>query len=68
MEEQIRQSKLSLQQKSQAHRDEENGIRKRKQKIEAEVQNWIRKYDIDMDEKQTEVDDISVMNVILLIK
>jgi IQ domain-containing protein D len=42
------------------HRDEEALARKKKFKIESEVENWIHKYDQDMEEKQVEIDDISV--------
>jgi IQ domain-containing protein D len=42
------------------HRDEEALARKKKLKIESEVENWIHKYDQDMEEKQVEIDDISV--------
>lgn len=40
--------------------EEEANLRKRKFKIESEVENWIHKYDQDMDEKQTELEDITV--------
>lgn len=43
-----------------ANRDEEALARKKKFKIESEVENWIHKYDQDMEEKQVEIDDISV--------
>mmetsp|Transcript_18596 Transcript_18596/g.30948 ORF Transcript_18596/g.30948 Transcript_18596/m.30948 type:complete len:405 (-) Transcript_18596:381-1595(-) len=37
------------------HRDNEEGLRKKKIKAEVEVENWIQKYDTEMGEKQTEV-------------
>lgn len=43
------------------HRDEEALASKKKFKIESEVENWIHKYDQDMEEKQIEIDDISVI-------
>ncbi|KAJ3045560.1 hypothetical protein HDV00_009217 [Rhizophlyctis rosea] len=43
------------------NRDEEAQLRKRKFKIESEVENWIHKYDQDMDEKQTELEDITAI-------
>ena len=43
------------------NREEEALYRKRKFKIESEVENWITKYDQEMDEKQVEIDDISVI-------
>jgi hypothetical protein len=35
-------------------------LRKKKFKIESEVENWIHKYDQDMEEKQAELEDITV--------
>jgi hypothetical protein len=43
------------------HREEELVLRKRKYKIESEVENWIHKYDAEMEEKQTELDEITVV-------
>ncbi|KAJ3088216.1 hypothetical protein HK102_009268 [Quaeritorhiza haematococci] len=40
------------------HRDEEAQLRKKKFKIESEVENWIHKYDQDMEEKQNEIEDV----------
>ncbi|KAI9141735.1 hypothetical protein BKA69DRAFT_1072403, partial [Paraphysoderma sedebokerense] len=42
------------------NREEEMALRKKKDKIESEVEAWIQKYDQDMEEKQTEIDDITV--------
>jgi hypothetical protein len=42
------------------NREEEALARKKKFKIESEVENWISKYDQDMEEKQVEIDDITV--------
>lgn len=44
-----------------SNREEELLARKKKFKIEGEVENWIYKYDQDMEEKQIEIDDIAVM-------
>ncbi|KAI8800637.1 hypothetical protein BJ742DRAFT_840660 [Cladochytrium replicatum] len=43
------------------HREEEAQLRKKKFKIESEVENWIHKYDQDMDEKQNEIEDITAI-------
>ncbi|KAJ3258002.1 hypothetical protein HK103_004136 [Boothiomyces macroporosus] len=43
------------------HREEEALARKKKFKIECEVENWIHKYDQDLEEKQLEIDDITVL-------
>eukprot|EP00743_Colponemidia_sp_Colp-15_P000924 GILK01001019.1.p1 GENE.GILK01001019.1~~GILK01001019.1.p1 ORF type:complete len:411 (-),score=115.83 GILK01001019.1:163-1353(-) len=50
---------LSGEQKS--HKDDEDHLRKRKMKIENEVEQWINKYDRDMDAKVQEVVDIKAM-------
>ncbi|KNE55587.1 hypothetical protein AMAG_01478 [Allomyces macrogynus ATCC 38327] len=44
-----------------AHKEEELALRKRKFKVESEVDAWIQKYDQDMDEKQSELDDITAI-------
>ncbi|KAH9276901.1 hypothetical protein BASA83_000413 [Batrachochytrium salamandrivorans] len=41
------------------NREEEAILRKKKFKIESEVENWIHKYDQDMEEKQSEIDDVT---------
>ncbi|KAJ3361425.1 hypothetical protein GGF32_007349 [Allomyces javanicus] len=43
------------------HKEEELALRKRKFKVESEVDAWIQKYDQDMDEKQSELDDITAI-------
>uniref|UniRef100_V9KKV9 Dynein regulatory complex protein 10 n=1 Tax=Callorhinchus milii TaxID=7868 RepID=V9KKV9_CALMI len=40
------------------HRDAELALRKRKYKVETEVENWILKYDADMGEKQEEFEEL----------
>ncbi|KAI8850549.1 hypothetical protein BC829DRAFT_415957 [Chytridium lagenaria] len=42
------------------NREEEAQLRKKKFKIESEVENWIHKYDQDMEEKQSELEDLTV--------
>ncbi len=42
-----------------SNREIESQYRRRKFKIESEVENWISKYDQEMEEKQLEIDDIS---------
>ena len=55
-------SELELQ-----NREKESLYRRRKFKIESEVENWISKYDQDMEEKQAEIDDITVFIFIIFI-
>ncbi|XP_077967615.1 dynein regulatory complex protein 10-like [Styela clava] len=42
----------------QENREVEQGLRKRKYKIETEVENWIQKYDQDMGDRQNEYEQI----------
>ncbi|KAJ1547420.1 hypothetical protein HK096_003031, partial [Nowakowskiella sp. JEL0078] len=52
--------KTQLQENTKKNREDEAQLRKKKFKIESEVENWIHKYDQDMEEKQTEIEDITV--------
>ncbi|XP_074061917.1 dynein regulatory complex protein 10 [Macrotis lagotis] len=40
------------------NRDIEQALRKKKYKLETEIENWIQKYDTDMGEKQTEYEEL----------
>ncbi|XP_004635997.2 IQ domain-containing protein D isoform X2 [Octodon degus] len=40
----------------------EQALRKKKYKVETEVENWIQKYDTEMGEKQEEFEDLQVMH------
>ena len=42
-------------------REEEAQLRKRKNKMESEVENWVMKYDQEMGEKQHEIDELMVI-------
>ena len=53
--------KATFNESTKKNREEEDLLRKKKFKIESEVENWIHKYDQEMDEKQTELDDISAI-------
>ncbi|KAI8898298.1 hypothetical protein BC833DRAFT_442342 [Globomyces pollinis-pini] len=53
--------KNELETQTTNHREEEAMARKKKFKIECEVENWIHKYDQDLDEKQLEIDDITTL-------
>jgi hypothetical protein len=52
--------KNAFERKTLENREEESAARKKKFKIEGEVENWILKYDQDLEEKQAEIDDITV--------
>merc|ERR1711916_103303 len=54
----IEKLKQKLAEETKAHRETELVLRKRKFKIETEVENWINKYDTDMTEKQDELEDL----------
>ncbi|XP_020833751.1 dynein regulatory complex protein 10 [Phascolarctos cinereus] len=40
------------------NRDSEQALRKKKYKLETEIENWIQKYDTEMGEKQTEYEEL----------
>jgi chromosome segregation ATPase len=54
-------SRAQLKENLKENREEEEQLRKKKFKIESEVENWIHKYDQEMEEKQNEYEDISVI-------
>ncbi|KAM5193280.1 dynein regulatory complex protein 10 [Mantella aurantiaca] len=43
------------------NREVELSLRKKKYKVETEIENWIQKYDTDMGEKQTELEEIEAV-------
>uniref|UniRef100_A0A8C4Y155 Dynein regulatory complex protein 10 n=1 Tax=Gopherus evgoodei TaxID=1825980 RepID=A0A8C4Y155_9SAUR len=43
------------------NRDSELALRKKKYKVEMEIENWIQKYDADMGEKQTEFEEVDAV-------
>ena len=43
------------------HRESEANLRRRKWKLETEVENWIQKYDNDMGERQSEFEDVDLV-------
>ncbi|XP_075389696.1 dynein regulatory complex protein 10 [Tenrec ecaudatus] len=40
------------------NREQEQALRKKKYKVETEIENWIQKYDMEMSEKQTELEEL----------
>jgi len=53
--------KQQLQSNLGEHRESELSLRKKKFKIETEVENWIQKYDSEMTEKQENLDELTVI-------
>ncbi|XP_053556525.1 dynein regulatory complex protein 10 [Bombina bombina] len=43
------------------HREVEMALRKKKYKVETEIENWIKKYDSDMGEKQAELESLETL-------
>ncbi|XP_063769375.1 dynein regulatory complex protein 10 [Pseudophryne corroboree] len=43
------------------HREVELSLRKKKYKVETEIENWIQKYDADMGEKQAELEELEAL-------
>ena len=56
-----KQNKSTLRSLRQTHKEIELTLRKRKHKFQQEVENWIGKYDVDMEERQGEVEDVFVI-------
>eukprot|EP00112_Aurelia_sp_Birch-Aquarium-sp1_P021190 Seg5637.2 transcript_id=Seg5637.2/GoldUCD/mRNA.D3Y31 product="Dynein regulatory complex protein 10" protein_id=Seg5637.2/GoldUCD/D3Y31 len=61
LQQEIIQSKQSLKNNLTSHRESELSLRKRKYKIETEVENWIQKFDNDMGERQDEFDELDTI-------
>ncbi|KAK6096337.1 TATA element modulatory factor 1 [Batrachochytrium dendrobatidis] len=61
LRQEIESANRQLEDDTASNREEEALLRKKKFKIESEVENWIHKYDQDMEEKQAEIDDITVI-------
>ncbi|KAJ3129096.1 hypothetical protein HK100_008835 [Physocladia obscura] len=57
----IERCKEDLKEMIAKNREEEAALRKKKFKVESEVENWIHKYDQDMEEKQGELEDITAI-------
>lgn len=53
--------KTQLANNTAEHRESELALRKRKYKIETEVENWILKFDLDMGERQAEYEDLDAI-------
>ena len=51
----IERLQMQIAQQKQEHREKEDALRKKKVKVEAEVEAWISKFDTDMDEKDREI-------------
>ena len=58
LEETIGQLRKKLNDNLTAHRESELQLRKRKFKVENELENWIREYDNDMGERQEEMEEV----------
>ncbi|XP_032953121.1 dynein regulatory complex protein 10 [Rhinolophus ferrumequinum] len=44
------------------NREAEQALRKKKYKVETEIENWIQKYDIEMSEKQDEYEELDIIH------
>uniref|UniRef100_G3UG65 Dynein regulatory complex protein 10 n=2 Tax=Loxodonta africana TaxID=9785 RepID=G3UG65_LOXAF len=44
------------------NREQEQTLRKKKYKVETEIENWIQKYDMEMSEKQMEYEELEVIH------
>ncbi|XP_065066315.1 dynein regulatory complex protein 10-like [Rhopilema esculentum] len=61
LQQEIIQLKQALQSNLSSHRESELALRKRKYKMETEVENWVQKFDNDMSERQDEFDELDAI-------
>ncbi|XP_032242724.2 dynein regulatory complex protein 10 [Nematostella vectensis] len=61
LQQELIETKKKLEAQTVSHRESELALRKRKYKIETEVENWIQKFDNDMGERQDEFDALDVV-------
>ncbi|XP_030648166.1 dynein regulatory complex protein 10 [Chanos chanos] len=59
MQQEASQLRVQLNNLITENREVEMALRKRKYKVETEIENWIQKYDADMGEKQAELEDLT---------
>ncbi|KAK3083849.1 hypothetical protein FSP39_004080 [Pinctada imbricata] len=57
----LNQLKTQLQNLIMEHRENEQELRRKKFRVESQVENWIQKYDGDMNERQTEYEEIDAL-------
>ena len=57
----IEELKIKLTELQKVHQEEEAALRKKKFKIETEVENWIHKYDQELEEKQNELEETAAI-------
>ncbi|XP_061183426.1 dynein regulatory complex protein 10-like [Saccostrea echinata] len=57
----LNQLKTQLQNAVMEHRENEQELRRKKFRVESQVENWIQKYDTDMNERQNEYEEIDLV-------
>lgn len=57
----LNQLKTQLQNAVMEHRENEQELRRKKFRVESQVENWIQKYDTDMNERQSEYEEIDLV-------
>lgn len=55
LREEMERLQLQIKQQKAEHKEKEETLRKKKTKNESEVENWIGKYDVDMEDKEKEI-------------
>ncbi|XP_029427713.1 dynein regulatory complex protein 10 [Rhinatrema bivittatum] len=61
LQQELQQLRTQINTEITEHREVELSLRKRKYKIETEIENWIQKYDTDMGEKQEELEQLEAV-------
>jgi hypothetical protein len=54
----------SLEDKVKTNKKNEHNLRKKKLKTESEVEKWVKKYDTEMEEKETKIETVTVCYVV----
>lgn len=61
LQQEIQRKRAQLNSEIAEHKEIEMALRKKKYKLETEIENWIQKFDSDMGEKQTELEELQVV-------
>ncbi|XP_030074392.1 dynein regulatory complex protein 10 [Microcaecilia unicolor] len=61
LQQELQQLRTQLNAEITEHREVELALRKKKFKVETEIENWIQKYDLDMGEKQEELEQVETV-------
>ncbi|XP_069475339.1 dynein regulatory complex protein 10 [Ambystoma mexicanum] len=61
LQQDLQRSRTQLNNDIAEHKEIEVALRKKKFKVETEIENWIQKFDVEMTEKQSEIEDLQIV-------